>query len=94
MLQEKDIAFTYREYTKEPLTEEEIRAVLQRLGLSAHDLARSRDAKKLELDLKALDEDALIAQMALHPSLIQRPIADTGTRAALGRPVERILEVV
>lgn len=94
MLDERDVAFTYREYTREPLTEAELRDVLGKLGLSAVDVLRKRDAKKLDIDASSLSEDALIAQMAQHPTLLQRPIAVKGEKAAVGRPVENILDVL
>jgi arsenate reductase len=81
---------TYREYTKEPLSEDEIRAVLAKLGVGPRDVLRSRDAKKHGIE-PSLDDDALIAAMAEHPRLLQRPIAVKGERAALGRPVENLL---
>ncbi len=49
---------------------------------------------RLSRDLEALDEDGLISAMAAHPTLLQRPIMDNGTTAVLGRPFERVLEVV
>ena len=94
MLNDSKVSFTYREYTADPLSEAEIRAVVGRMGLTAHDVVRGRDAKKLELDVGSMDQDALFAAMARHPTLLQRPIMDNGTRAVLGRPFERVLEVV
>ena len=89
MLKDKGIEHTYREYTKEPLSEEEIRDVLGQLGMSAKDVLRSRDAKKAGLT-GSEDEEALIAAMAANPRLLQRPILLTDKGAALGRPVENL----
>lgn len=93
MLDEHGREFTYREYTKEPLSEGEIRAVLKKLGMGPRDVLRGRDAKKLELDTDAMDDDALIAAMAEHPRLLQRPIGVKGRTAVLGRPPEALLEL-
>ena len=93
MLREREVPFTYREYTKEPLDEAEIREVLRALGMSPKDILRSRDAKPLGLD-GSEPADVLIAAMAEHPTLIQRPIGVHGDRAALGRPVERLLQLI
>lgn len=90
MLNDHGMPHTYREYTKEPLSEDEIRAVLAKLGVGPRDVLRSRDAKKHGIE-PSLDDDALIAAMAEHPRLLQRPIAVKGERAALGRPVENLL---
>ena len=94
MLNERGAEFTYREYTKEPLSADEITEVLSRLGMGPHDVLRARDAKALGIDGAALSDQALIEQMSKHPTLLQRPILDDGTRAALGRPVDRLLEVL
>ena len=44
----------------------------------------------LTLDKPALSDDALIAAIAEHPALIERPIAVFGQQAAIGRPLENI----
>jgi len=94
LLDEHGAAYTYREYTKDPLTADEIRSVLGKLGLTAHDVARTRDANKLGIDLSATDEASLIAAMAENPGLLQRPIAVVGDRAVLGRPVDGIVALL
>ena len=93
MLNERGAEFTYREYTKDPLSADEIRDVLAKLGLGPRDILRSRDAKKLEIDA-SMGDDALIDQMSQHPGLIQRPIGVVGDRAKVGRPVENLLELL
>ena len=93
MLEEHGAEFRYREYTKEPLTSAEIRSVLKKLKLGPRDVLRSRDAKKLGLSGDESDAE-LVELMAEHPTLVQRPIAVRGRRAALGRPVENLLALV
>ncbi len=93
MLRERGIAHTYREYTEDPLSEAEIRDVLAKLGMGPREVLRARDARKLGIDAASLDDDALIAAMAEHPTLLQRPIAVRGDRAVLGRPPERVLDL-
>ena len=90
MLKEHQISFSYREYKKDTLSADEIRAVLGKLGMTARDVLRTRDANKLGLTGEESD-DALITLMAAHPGLLQRPIGIVGERAALGRPVENLL---
>lgn len=96
MLNENDVDFEYREYTESPLTEKEIREVLKALDKSAHDLLRSRDAKKFDID-KSIDEDALVKAMSKEPTLLQRPIllkkSGKKIEARLGRPAETIAEL-
>lgn len=90
MLNEKGIEHRYREYTREPLSEKEIRDVLRKLGLRPRDVLRKND---LGFDAETPD-DKLIAAMARHPTLLQRPIGVAGDRAVIGRPPERLLELI
>ncbi|MDX1577267.1 MAG: ArsC/Spx/MgsR family protein [Gemmatimonadota bacterium] len=95
MLEDHDIPFRYREYRKEPLSAEEIREVLGKLGLPAHEVWRRHDRASKELGLTGDESEAeLIAHMAEHPTLLQRPIGVLGERAAVGRPIENLLELV
>jgi arsenate reductase len=66
------------------------------LGMEPRELMRKREAeyKELGLDDESLNRDQLIAAMAEHPKLIERPIAVSGDRAVMGRPTERVLELV
>jgi arsenate reductase (glutaredoxin) len=94
LLEERGIAYRYRDYAREPLSEDEIRSVLKRLGLQPRDVLRTRDAANRELGLTG-DEPAaeLIHAMARHPTLLQRPIGIAGDRAILGRPPEALLDL-
>jgi len=67
LLDEKGIPYRYREYTREPLTEGEIREILRLLGIPARDLLRTKDAAYAELGLAGEErEDALVRAMAQH----------------------------
>lgn len=83
-------------YLDSPLCAEELRALLAKLGYSARQLLRSGEELYQELNLAdpALDDEALIAAMAEHPRLIERPILVVGDRAVVGRPPERVLELL
>jgi arsenate reductase len=96
LLEQHGMRPTIREYLKEPPSADEIRSVISKLRLSsARDLMRTKEEIYKELDLKSVtDEDALIQAMADNPKLIERPILIHGERAALGRPVEQILDAL
>ena len=94
MLNEKGIPYDYREYREDPLSKKEIRDVLSKLGLTARDVLRRNDRAYKEAGLTGDETDAqLIAAMAEHPTLLQRPIGERGKRAVLGRPAENLLEL-
>ncbi len=95
MLNAEGVEFTYREYTKEPLTEAELRDVLGKLGRSAASLVRKRDKAYKELGLTGTEsDDVLIPLMAEHPTLLERPIGVLGSQAAVGRPPANLLELL
>ncbi|MGE6332955.1 arsenate reductase (glutaredoxin) [Stenotrophomonas sp. NPDC077659] len=82
------------DYLGNPPDEAMLRAVLDESGLSASELVRSKEAPFAELGLADADEDTLLAAMAGHPRLINRPVvrAPKGTR--LCRPPERVLDLL
>ena len=75
---------------------DELRDLLRLLDLPARALLRSgEDAyAALGLDDPSLNDDALIAAMAAHPQLIERPVFVHNGRALIGRPPERVLELL
>ncbi len=83
-----------RLYLQDPPDEAELRAALKKLGQPALALVRRNEATFREAGLTAdSPDDALIAAMAAHPVLIERPLVLRGGRAVLGRPPEAALEL-
>ena len=84
------------EYLKNPPSAGDLDAVLQMLGMEPRELMRSKEKEYRELGLKdkSLSRDQLIAAMVEYPRLIERPVAISGDRAVLGRPTERVLELL
>ncbi|GCB50035.1 arsenate reductase [Streptomyces sp. NL15-2K] len=88
--------YTVRRYLEDVPSEDEIRDVLERLGLEPWDITRTQEAVAKELGVKEWprDEssrDRWVKALAEHPKLIQRPIitADDGT-AVVGRTDEAV----
>lgn len=95
MLTERGVDFRYRDYKKDPLTEAEIRDVLGRLGVAAHQVLRRRDRAFREQGLSGDEpEGRLISLMAAHPTLLERPIGVYGESAVIGRPIEKLLSLL
>ncbi|EDZ65798.1 ArsC family [Nitrosococcus oceani AFC27] len=46
------------------------------------------------LDNPSLSQEQLIAAMVAHPILIERPIVLANGKAAIGRPPEKVLEIL
>lgn len=96
LLQERGIEPEQVLYLETPPAPAELRRLLKRLKLSARDLLRKGEAEFRELNLadNALSENQLIEAMSNHPRLIERPIVVTGDRAVIGRPPEKVLELL
>jgi arsenate reductase len=95
LLQENRIPFVYREYRQNPLSEKEIRAVLRLLKVEVDAVLRKNDKAFKELALTGNEKPAeLIKHMARHPTLLQRPIGMYNGRAVVGRPVEKLLDLL
>ena len=96
LLEARGLAPTVVRYLETPPDAETLRAVLGTLGLSARQLLRSgEDAyKTLGLADPALTEAQLVDAMVAHPILIERPILVAGDRAVVGRPPEKVLEIL
>ena len=96
LLEERGIEPEIVEYLKDTPSAEVLANVLKTLGLSACDLMRTGEAVYKDLGLKNADlsEEALIAAMVENPILIERPIVVSGKHAAIGRPPEKVLEIL
>ena len=96
LLQERGVDFDRVDYHVYPLPEEKIRELLGKAGISARDALRTREPvyEELGLDGREASEDELVALMAEHPQLLQRPVVERGDRAVLARPVERVIELL
>jgi arsenate reductase (glutaredoxin) len=84
------------EYVKTPPTAAEIKAALKEMGLSPRELLRRRGTpyEELGLDDPGKTDAELIAAMAEHPILIERPVVRTGKGTRLCRPAERVKEIL
>lgn len=95
LLEERGVAYRERRYLEEPLTPAELAELRRRLGAPAAEWVRrgEDEYKSAGLSRESADED-LIAALAAHPVLIERPILVARERAVVGRPPERILSLL
>ena len=96
LLDARGLTPTVVRYLDTPLTAAQLTDLLRKLNISARQLLRTgeEDYKTLNLADSSLSEDQLITAMATHPKLIERPILVAGDKAVIGRPPEKILELV
>ncbi|TRO11506.1 arsenate reductase (glutaredoxin) [Ectopseudomonas mendocina] len=83
-------------YLETPPSASELESLLSKLGIPARDLLRSGEDeyKTLGLSDTSLSEAQLIDAMVKHPKLIERPILIAGDKAVIGRPPEKVLELL
>jgi arsenate reductase len=84
------------DYLETPPTPEEIEHLLELLGMEPRALMRTDEAEYAGLGLAdpACTRAELVAAIARHPRLLQRPIVVFGGKAALGRPPESVLAIL
>lgn len=83
------------EYLKTPPSREELRALLQKLGMKPAELVRrGEDVFKENYADKTFDDEQWLDALVAHPILIERPIVVRGDRAVIGRPPEKVLELL
>ncbi|MBB3189103.1 arsenate reductase family protein [Halomonas cerina] len=91
LLEERGADLQVRRYLDDPLDEKELRSLLLRLDTDGKALVRTNEADWKALDADIDDPDQVIRAIVAHPVIMQRPIADDGTRAVIGRPPEDVL---
>ena len=83
------------EYLKEPPTVEELKQVIEQLGISPLDLIRKNETIfKEKFKGKSFSDAEWTQIMVNHPKLIERPIVINGKKARVGRPPEKVLEIL
>jgi arsenate reductase (glutaredoxin) len=83
-------------YLETPPDAGQLQALLRKLDMSPRQLLRSGEDEYQQLQLGdlSLSDAQLIDAMVKHPKLIERPILVVGERAVVGRPPERVLELI
>ncbi len=94
-LQNAKVDFEIIKYLETPPTADELQEIIAKLGIKPIDLVRTKEAIwKENYKGKEMTDKKVIEAMATYPKLIERPIVVNGDKAALGRPVENIEEVL
>lgn len=82
-------------YLENVPTKSELKALIKLLGIAPIDLVRKNEAIwKSNYKNKDISNDSIINAMLEHPKLIERPIVVSGNNAVIGRPPERILDLI
>lgn len=84
------------EYLQEPPGRDELKKIIQMLGISPRELIRNTEQayKDAGLDNETLGDDVLIDALCKYPKLLQRPIVVSGNKAVIGRPPVKVLDLI
>jgi arsenate reductase len=96
ILDERDVPRQVVEYLKTPPDRATLARILALLGGPPGALVR-RDARYKDLGLREADHatrEQVIDLLVRHPELMERPVVIAGDRAVIGRPPERVLELL
>ncbi|UTW55501.1 arsenate reductase (glutaredoxin) [Kordiimonas sp. SCSIO 12610] len=95
LIEEKGLTPEVRLYLDDAPTAEDIKNVLDMLGIEPRALMRTGEADYKDQGLSSVsDHDALIEAMVKTPKLIERPVVIKDGQARLGRPPENVLEIL
>ncbi|RRD58518.1 arsenate reductase (glutaredoxin) [Comamonadaceae bacterium OH2545_COT-014] len=96
LLRERGLAPRVVEYLNTPPSRDELKAIAAATGEPLRALLRTKQPEYLAqgLDNPALTDEQLLDAMLATPVLINRPIVVTPKGARLGRPLEKVLEVL
>ncbi|TWU15515.1 arsenate reductase (glutaredoxin) [Allorhodopirellula heiligendammensis] len=96
LLSSRGLEFEVVKYLESPPSEKEIRKIVKLLGIEPARLVRKGEKlfKDLKLAEQDLSDEEWIAILASYPALIERPIVVHEGRAAIGRPLENVVEIL
>ena len=94
LLKEKGEMPVIIEYLKTPPSADEIRSLVELLGVQPIQLVRKHEQEFNQYKGAELSDEEVIEILAKHPKLIERPIVVNGKKAAIGRPPENVLEIL
>jgi arsenate reductase (glutaredoxin) len=95
LVRDAGVELPVREYLREPLSLEDLRRIVQLLGVRPIDIVRRTEPQYAALGLSdTTPDDEVLRAMAEHPILIERPIVVRDGRAVVGRPPETVREIL
>ena len=96
ILKDRGVNFEAINYYETPLDAEQLRELIEQMGIAPRDLLRKGEQvyRDLNLGKREVSDDELIRLMVEHPDLIQRPIVVRGNKAVLARPPQNVEELL
>ena len=94
LLRERNVDVEIVEYLDRPPTRANLEQLLRKLGVPALAIVRTDEPEFRELGGRGLSDDELLDLLTATPRLLQRPIVEVAAAARIGRPPERVLELL
>lgn len=94
LLRDRGVDVEIVDYLATPLSKTALRTLLRKLGGPALSMVRTEEQEFRPHAQRALTEDEVVDLLAAEPRLLQRPIVEVGDAARIGRPPERVLELI
>ncbi|MEN3324170.1 arsenate reductase (glutaredoxin) [Mariniflexile soesokkakense] len=95
LLENSGKPFKIIKYLEDTLTAKELKDIIKLLDIKPIELIRKNEAIwKTEFKNHPLTDDQIIDAMVKNPKLIERPIVINGYKAVIGRPTEKISEII
>lgn len=87
--------FKIVKYLEDVPSKEDLKTIIEQLGINPIALVRKNEVIwKENYKGKTLSDEQVIDAMIANPKLIERPIVISGDKAVIGRPPEKILEII
>ena len=96
LLEELNKEYEIIEYLKSPLSEKQVLDLSKKLGISPSRFVRKNetDFKLNKLENIVSDDLKMARAISKYPKIMERPIAVLGSKAVIGRPPEKILDLL
>lgn len=95
LLEKSGKEFEIIKYLDTPPSETELKNIISLLDITPIELVRKNEAIwKEQFKGKELTDAQIISAMVTYPKLIERPIVIANNTAVIGRPTEKILDII
>jgi len=94
LLRERGVDLEIIDYIATPPSKATLRELMRKLGGPALAMVRTEDQEFRPHAQRALTDEEVVDLLAAEPRLLQRPIVEIGRAARIGRPPERVLELI
>lgn len=93
-LEEQSVDLQIVKYLDNPLTKNELTALIKKLNISPIELVRTKEDGWKNYKGQELSDEQIVEAMVENPKLIERPIVVNGDKAVIARPFSLIKDVL